>query len=131
MPKYTLSGPGGQDADIEAKNLDEAKAAAKRFGLRYGILDEVDVYGPKGVEPLATVPMPDDQAIYFFIYCAAEHGSLSRMCESDAKARQHGHLLADGHGENCHVFRYQGRTVGEGSKLSPVGDPIPPRIPKS
>jgi hypothetical protein len=131
MPKYTLSGPGGQDADIEAPNLFEAGEAAKRFAQRYGILDEVDVYGEGQTEPLATLPIEDDRPIYMFVYCAAEQGSLSRRCDDDNAARKHGHLLADGHGENCHVFRYKGQTVGEGSKLYSVGAPIPPRIPKS
>jgi len=130
MPKFTLSGPGGQETMVEALDLVDACMMARRFALRYGILDEVDVYEAKCVSPAETIQIKDDRPIYHFVYCAAEQGALSRRCDDDTAARKHAHILADAHGETCHIARYTSQKVGEGAKVYSIGT-VEPRIPKS
>jgi hypothetical protein len=132
MPNYTLSGPGGQETAIEAKNLDDAGEAAQRFAARYGILGEIDIYQEgEGFEPVMRwLNNADERPIYHFIYCASEQGSLARRCDDDTAARKHAHILADAHGESCHIARYTGQTTGEGALLCSIGR-VEPRIPKS
>jgi hypothetical protein len=130
MTKFTLSGPGGQETKVEAVDLDDACLIARRFGLRYGILGEVDVYEEKCVMPAETIQIKDDRPIYMFIYCASEQGSLSRRCDDDTAARKHAHILADAHGETCHIARYTSQKVGEGAKAYSIGA-VEPRIPKN
>jgi hypothetical protein len=129
MPKYTLSGPGGQDTNVEATDLDDAALMARRFGQRYGIIGGVQIYDDSQTEPLMEQRRaPDKRPIYMFIYCASEHGSLYRHCDDDTAARKHAHILADAHGESCHIFRALGQDPTD--QYTPVGR-VEPRIPKN
>ena len=132
MTKYILSAPGDQETTIEAKDLNDAANQALRFIDRYGLVEgPVYVYQEKATEPDTKVNIPytnEPDPIYMFIYCASEHGSLSRRCKDDTAARKHAHILADAHGETCYISRYLGQMTGEGSRVKSIGQ-VEPRIP--
>ena len=135
MPKFILSGPGSQQTEVEAINLEDAYMMARRFKTRYGIIGDVDVYDDGCVAPAETIKDKhtklgtglDDRPVYHFIYCASEQGSLTRRCDDDTAARKHAHILADAHGETCHVGVFARWPKDE---VTTVGT-VEPRIPKN
>lgn len=106
LPKFTLSGPGGQECVVYVPNMIGAAKAADVFRAKYGVIGPIDIYqDDAGHEPVTTVsPGYDRRHIYYFIYCASEQGSMARRCEDHKEAQEHARLLANAHGESCHYF---------------------------